>query len=170
MADPETAREQRAARIQARLDKKMKAEEAKKAKAEAARLAKAAQAAQQKKTNSRSSRTPVAAAGVAGTAAPGNRPAPARGSSGKKKTKATSDNNEDEDEEAMPCLHPDDPANFLKLSKALRILLSRAITDSEIDEAFALLSDYCSELVTVSSLLVGVHLCTHSAFVLALRS
>lgn len=162
MADPETAREQRAARIQAKLDKKKKAEDAKKAKAEAVKLARAAQAeaakqakaaqAQQKKSSSRSSRTSSTPAAGSGITTPTDLPASAQGPSTQKKTRSTTEKVADEDEEATPCLHPDDPANFLKLSNALRLLLSRVITDEEIDEAFDLLSNYCSELVTVCSL------------------
>jgi hypothetical protein len=47
-------------------------------------------------------------------------------------------------------LHPDDPANFLKLCEALKILVAREITDDQIETARGLLQSYCQELVYVS--------------------
>lgn len=44
-------------------------------------------------------------------------------------------------------LHPSDPANFLKLSMAIRILIKRTITDDDIDEAHRLLCEYNVELI-----------------------
>lgn len=44
-------------------------------------------------------------------------------------------------------LHPSDPANFLKLSMAIRILIKRTITDHDIDEAERLLREYNVELI-----------------------
>jgi hypothetical protein len=58
-------------------------------------------------------------------------------------------NDDDNDNDLPSCLHPDDPANFLKLSQALQLLLARTLTDEDISEASILLSEYCSELVTV---------------------
>jgi len=55
----------------------------------------------------------------------------------------------DDDEYTESCLHPDDPTNFLKLCKALQILISRTVTDEHISRADALLRDYCKELITV---------------------
>lgn len=46
-------------------------------------------------------------------------------------------------------LHPDDPQNFLKLCGALCILVSKSITEPEIDEADSLIRQYCLELVQV---------------------
>ena len=46
-------------------------------------------------------------------------------------------------------LHSDDPANFLKLSMAIRILIKRTITDDDIDEADWLLCEYNTELIKV---------------------
>ena len=48
-------------------------------------------------------------------------------------------------------LHPDDPANFLKLCTALKILVAWEITDDQIETARGLLQSYCKELVYVSS-------------------
>jgi hypothetical protein len=48
-------------------------------------------------------------------------------------------------------LHPDDPGNFLKLCTALKILVSREITNSQIETAQGLLQSYCQELVSVSN-------------------
>ena len=46
-------------------------------------------------------------------------------------------------------LHPDDPQNFLKLCLALRILIRRRITESDIDQADRLVRKYCTELILV---------------------
>jgi hypothetical protein len=46
-------------------------------------------------------------------------------------------------------LHPDDPAHFLKLCTALKILVAREITDDQIEAAHHLLEAYCKELVPV---------------------
>ncbi|KAI0093118.1 hypothetical protein BDY19DRAFT_902918 [Irpex rosettiformis] len=51
-----------------------------------------------------------------------------------------------------PCnLHPDDPANFLKLSEALRILSQYVLTESDVNMADTLLRSYCSELIKVDA-------------------
>lgn len=47
-------------------------------------------------------------------------------------------------------LHPDDPANFLKLSAALRILIQRKLSDDDIDRADTLIREYNVELIHVS--------------------
>lgn len=70
--------------------------------------------------------------------------------SGKRKRTAAAADSDDEDEDVDPCLHPDDPANFLKLCKALRILTARKLNRLQIEEADKLLRSYCAELVTVS--------------------
>ncbi|KIO00297.1 hypothetical protein M404DRAFT_29676 [Pisolithus tinctorius Marx 270] len=44
-------------------------------------------------------------------------------------------------------LHPSDPANFLKPSMAIRILIKHAITDDDIDKADRLLHEYNIELI-----------------------
>jgi len=67
------------------------------------------------------------------------------------------ENNEVEDEEDADengdntpfSLHPDDPANFLKLSCALKILTRRWLWEDEIDESDCLLREYCTELLKV---------------------
>lgn len=46
-------------------------------------------------------------------------------------------------------LHPEDPANFLKLCAALRVLVRRRLTDLDIDTADRFLRDYCTELIPV---------------------
>jgi len=65
---------------------------------------------------------------------------------------------DDEDEELPSCLHPNDPANFLKLCRALCILIGYEVTDEQIDEADILLREYCCELVDVFFL----HLCHYA--------
>lgn len=68
-----------------------------------------------------------------------------------------SDESADESEEekearSPPNLHPDDPANFCKLSSAVKLLLSHPITDQQIDAADVLLRSYGPELITVRPL------------------
>lgn len=58
---------------------------------------------------------------------------------------------EGDDVDVDPCLHPNDPANFLKLSLALRILLKRELNDMELNQAETLLEEYCTELISVSN-------------------
>jgi hypothetical protein len=76
----------------------------------------------------------------------------------KRKTTATEtaapndgDGENDDDDDLPSCLHPDDPANFLKLSRALQLLLAQTLKEEDISAAGALLSEYCSELVLVCS-------------------
>lgn len=155
MADPEVAREQRAARIQGRADRKKKADDAKKAKAEAAKAAKEAKAVQAQQQKATGSRATTNTSSLPPPPAPGPR---------QKKKKAPPEGAEEEEDDTIPCLHPDDPANFLKLSKALRILLARAITNQQIDEAFDLLSRYCAELVAVCLMIYTFTLHSPSLF------
>ena len=56
-------------------------------------------------------------------------------------------------------LHPDNPANFLKLCMALKLLVSRKITDDQIEQASQLLRSYCQEVVNV-----GCRYSTSAAF------
>ncbi|KAG2336005.1 hypothetical protein BDR05DRAFT_1006250 [Suillus weaverae] len=44
-------------------------------------------------------------------------------------------------------LHPDDPANFLKLSAALCILMRHSLSDADIDSADTLIQQYTTELL-----------------------
>lgn len=60
---------------------------------------------------------------------------------------------EDSDEEASSRLHPDDPDNFVKLSTALRLLLSRELEEDDIETADELLREYCTELIEVRAYL-----------------
>jgi len=46
-------------------------------------------------------------------------------------------------------LHPDDPANFLKLCAALRILMQHVLSDTDIDSADTLIRQYNTELIKV---------------------
>lgn len=55
----------------------------------------------------------------------------------------------EDDAEMKFSLHPDDPANFLKLSGALRLLVQNSITNQDIDRADLLIREYCTELITV---------------------
>ena len=71
----------------------------------------------------------------------------------RRRTEKTQPNTGEEEaiDEAMPAnLHPDDPANFLKLCRAIRILIKREISDADLEEADALIRQYCSELVKAS--------------------
>ena len=47
-------------------------------------------------------------------------------------------------------LHLDNPANLLRLSAALRLLVHRRLTDSHIDHTEQLLCEYCTKLLPVS--------------------
>ncbi|KAG1826357.1 hypothetical protein EV424DRAFT_1345673 [Suillus variegatus] len=54
---------------------------------------------------------------------------------------------DDGEEELKFGLHPDDPANFLKLSGALRILMQHTLLDADIDSADTLIRQYVTELL-----------------------
>jgi hypothetical protein len=56
---------------------------------------------------------------------------------------------DDNDEPRAANLHPQDPANFFKLSLFLKIVLAHSVTDSDIDQAEALIRSYCAELMHV---------------------
>jgi hypothetical protein len=142
MGEPEAARAQRQQANNARVEKKRKEAEAKKLAAAAKKGKKRADATQQPQVaedvfsviDAQGAHT-----GIASTQ-------PKR----KRRRQHPADGNEsEEDEDTPPCLHPDDPANFLKLGRAMRILLSREITDDQIEEADALLREYNQELVDV---------------------
>ncbi|KDQ54236.1 hypothetical protein JAAARDRAFT_60664 [Jaapia argillacea MUCL 33604] len=68
------------------------------------------------------------------------------GSSRKRKRR---DGGVDEDEDGdIPChLDPRDPSNFLKLSAALRLLLSEKITEVDLEGADKPIREYCTELI-----------------------
>ncbi|KAG1886831.1 uncharacterized protein F5891DRAFT_922731, partial [Suillus fuscotomentosus] len=51
------------------------------------------------------------------------------------------------EEEAKFLLHPDDPANFLKLCAALRILSKRSLCDQDVSRAEQLIFEYTTELI-----------------------
>ncbi|KAJ2929408.1 hypothetical protein H1R20_g7676, partial [Candolleomyces eurysporus] len=140
MPDPAAACAQRAATIQAQIDKKAKAAEARKQKSQKSKTSgapAASDAAQMPLNPSPTSATPSATS-------------TSKSSTGKKKRAwVAKEVDPEEEEELAACLHPDDPANFMKLCQALRLLLSREISDKQIDEAEQLLSAYCSELVTL---------------------
>lgn len=61
-----------------------------------------------------------------------------------------SDNEDEEQGAARPCnLHPDDPANFMKLASVLRIFFAQEITRGEVEEGDRVLREYCIELMHV---------------------
>ncbi|KAI0282680.1 hypothetical protein BC826DRAFT_974159 [Russula brevipes] len=63
-------------------------------------------------------------------------------------------------------LDPDDPANFLKLCSALRILIRHRLNDSEIDQAEDLIRAYCTELIRLygsGAIKPNHHYATHVA-------
>lgn len=62
------------------------------------------------------------------------------------------DEDHEEDASLPSLLHPRDISNFLKLSSALRILLSGKITEAQLVEADGLIREYCTELLEVSSI------------------
>ncbi|KAI0650610.1 hypothetical protein C8Q79DRAFT_395434 [Trametes meyenii] len=49
--------------------------------------------------------------------------------------------------EQVYCLHPDDPAHFLKLSEALKLLTAHVLTTYDIQEADKLLREYGKDIV-----------------------
>ncbi|KAJ2933395.1 hypothetical protein H1R20_g3689, partial [Candolleomyces eurysporus] len=144
MSDPATARIQRAAAIQAWLDKKAKAAKARKQK-QKQKQKNSTNVAPTPRASTTATSTPETPMSAAPTSKTGKRKHAARlSNSGDNELNALED-----DEELAACLHPDDPSNFMKLCRALRLLLARQISDQEIDEAEKLLSEYCSELVTL---------------------
>ncbi len=58
---------------------------------------------------------------------------------------------EERDNAMVSNLHRDDPANFVKLCKALRILVSKRITVDDLNISDTLLRNYTKELMVVSS-------------------
>jgi hypothetical protein len=50
-------------------------------------------------------------------------------------------------------LHPDDPANFLKLCTALRILIKHSLSDEDLNHADRLIREYNTELIHVCHLI-----------------
>ena len=59
------------------------------------------------------------------------------------------DKNIEAEEELKFARHPDDTANFLKLSRALRMLIKHSLSNDDINNADTLLREYCTELITV---------------------
>lgn len=145
MGDPEAARAQRVKLIAQRAQKKLKA----RARAAAARLDKAAAPLGPAEDG------PQQLDDIFGAPA-----APADGAAPRRKRKRRNGADEDDssdDEDAPPSLHPDDPANFLKLGHALRLLLAKQITTNELGVAEQQLREYTSELVQVNLCLKHVH-------------
>jgi hypothetical protein len=68
----------------------------------------------------------------------------------KRQKQNTEADDELRDNSSAPNLHPDDPGNFLKLCTAVKILVSRTISETDLSLADKLLREYCSELVEVS--------------------
>ncbi|KAJ7156359.1 hypothetical protein C8R46DRAFT_1115786 [Mycena filopes] len=70
------------------------------------------------------------------------------------------------DNASPPNLHPADPGNFLKLSTAIKILVSDEITEAQLRASDTLLRDYCQELVELYGAEVirpNHHYATHTA-------
>lgn len=67
----------------------------------------------------------------------------------RRRTQKNAQDDEAHDEATPANLHPHDPGNFLKLCRAIRILVGRRITEGELQEADQLLREYCYELVKV---------------------
>lgn len=144
MGDPAIARTQRRHAIDSRMEKKRKDAETKKRAAAAKRdKLKPGDVNEPGVSAGDITLTPNAPSGVQSGAPNRKR---------RRQNPATNDDSED-DEDTPPVLHPDDPAHFLKLSRALRILLAREITEDQIDEADVLLRTYTSEIVNVSNIL-----------------
>ncbi|KAJ7170889.1 hypothetical protein C8R43DRAFT_1120617 [Mycena crocata] len=64
-----------------------------------------------------------------------------------RKTASTEAEDEERDNATPPNLHPDDPANFLKLCTAIKILVLDTITENSLQSSDELLRAYCQELV-----------------------
>lgn len=73
---------------------------------------------------------------------------------------------EDDDEDGVPAaalrLHPRDLGNFMKLCKAIKILVSEELTVAQVKEADGLLRAYCIELLEVRSMAVIHYQIYHS--------
>ncbi|KAF6741770.1 hypothetical protein DFP72DRAFT_861523 [Ephemerocybe angulata] len=174
MGDPEAARAQRANAIQKRLRRTAKEKQAKQEKAAIKKAENAAKAAA-KKAENEAEKSRVAASkpptkrpsrkrprtdgdaivseeGAPTPAGPSTStttalPVPPLSSTTDATTGKPGPGDKDGDEDEVPGgLHPGDPQNFLKLAKALRLLLKRDIHRTEVDEAERLLIEYCSEL------------------------
>lgn len=143
MPDPAAARKQREAANKARIDKKVRAAETKKQKAAAKKSTAEQRRAQE---NTRNPQQQTTSSTTLDSTSTTNRAAVKRS----RRPPDEAINSEDEDEDLPSCLHPDDPANFLKLGQALRLFLAREISDTQIDVADGLLREYCQELVLVS--------------------
>lgn len=135
LPDRDAADAQRKASIKSRVEKKTKDDQAKKERAAAKAAAKAAAAAAARRGRD-------LAAGSSTT----TNPLPLENQAGS--GSAPVDQN-DEEEPIASCLHPDDIPHFLKLSRALQLLLRRDIAEFEVNEAEQLLRDYCTELISV---------------------
>ncbi|KAJ7188886.1 hypothetical protein C8R46DRAFT_1024111 [Mycena filopes] len=85
----------------------------------------------------------------------------------RKRPKPSTDaEDEARDNASPPNLHPADPGNFLKLSTAIKILVSDEITEAQLQASDTLLRDYCQELVELYGAEVirpNHHYATHTA-------
>jgi hypothetical protein len=68
---------------------------------------------------------------------------------GQKRRRLDSESESEDDSTLAPNLHPEDVWNFMKLSAALKLLLSEEITEQDITTAATLLREYCVELISV---------------------
>ena len=55
------------------------------------------------------------------------------------------------------CLHPDDSANFLKLSATLQLLIKHEISDDDLTKADQLIRKYDTELIQVLYIMTFGH-------------
>lgn len=160
MGDPAEARASREAAIQSRQAKVIRLAE-RKAQAKAQKRAEKDAAIAQKqaeKDANKAARSGVIILAIAVNASatmeapappamPTNPAARRLVSSSKRKRQDVDD--DAEGDELPATLHPDDPANFMKLCDAIRILLAPSLTDMDINKGDDLLRDYCTELITV---------------------
>ncbi|KAK0432003.1 hypothetical protein EV421DRAFT_1911298 [Armillaria borealis] len=75
-------------------------------------------------------------------------------------------NSENDADPALPNIHPNDPANFFKLSAALQLILAQKTCNQDIEEADVLLQQYDLELISLygpSVLKPNHHYATHTA-------
>ncbi|EDR11390.1 uncharacterized protein LACBIDRAFT_323939 [Laccaria bicolor S238N-H82] len=142
MPDPVAARRQRDTANKAHIDKKVRAAETRKQKAAAKKSMTEQRQAQDNTRNSQPEQTLSTTLDNTSTT----------NHAAMKRSRRPPDedvDSQDEDEDLPSCLHPDDPANFLKLGQALRLFLAREISDAQIDVADGLLREYCQELVVL---------------------
>ncbi|THU76896.1 hypothetical protein K435DRAFT_878595 [Dendrothele bispora CBS 962.96] len=105
-------------------------------------------------------RTKTSKKGKSGSGQKGKAKATAKGKSKKKESRFETP------ESPVSNLHPNDPANFLKLATALVLFTARSINEQEVEQADRLIREYCVELIELygpSVMRPNHHYATHTA-------